>query len=246
MKHKPTEFIEPFAGGCIVGLNVAFKQLAGHVTLVELDESIAAVWQSIIYGNAERLVTKIVTFDLTPESAARELSKTSRGLEQKAFQTILRNRVNRGGIMASGAGMLKYGENGKGIKSRWYPETLKKRILDIVKIRERLTFAQENGLGVIERNANRSDVVFFIDPPYTVGSKQAGRRLYNCHEVDHEKLFRTASLLTGDFLMTYSNDERVHKLAQEYSFDTREIPMRNVHHAKMTELLIGRDLSWVK
>jgi len=39
----PTEFFEPFAGGAIVGLTVAAEALADHVTLVELDEEIAAV-----------------------------------------------------------------------------------------------------------------------------------------------------------------------------------------------------------
>jgi len=41
----------------------------------------------------------------------------------------VKNRVNRGGILAPGAGMIKQGEKGKGLKSRWYPETLKRRIL---------------------------------------------------------------------------------------------------------------------
>lgn len=246
MKPKPAEFIEPFAGGGIVGLNIAFKQLTGHVTLVELDEEVAAVWQTIIYGDAKRLADRIATFDLTLNSVKKELLAPPLNLEEKAFQTILRNRVNRGGILAPGAGMLRNGENKKGIKSRWYPETLKKRILEIIKIRERITFIKGDGLEVLRQNANRVNVVFFIDPPYTAGSKQAGRRLYTHHELDHEELFRVASTLTGDFLMTYSNDEKVRKLAQQHNFDTQEIAMKSNHHARMAELLIGRDLGWVR
>ncbi len=46
--------------------------------------------------------------------------------------------------------------------------------------------------------------------------------------------------------MTYDNAEGVKSLARKYHFDTYAIAMKNTHHAKMTELLVGRDLSWVK
>jgi len=68
---KPTKFIEPFAGGAIVGLTVAFEQLADLVILVERDEQVAAVWQTVINtkDGAEWLANRIVSFHLTPESA---------------------------------------------------------------------------------------------------------------------------------------------------------------------------------
>lgn len=44
--------------------------------------------------------------------------------------------------------------------------------------------------------------------------------------------------------MTYSNNENMKSLAQKYHLTTKEIAMKNTHHAKMTELLIGRSLEW--
>jgi len=246
IKPKPAEFIEPFAGGGIVGLHVAFRSLANHVILTELDEDVASVWHTMIYGDAERLAVRIATFDLTPDAVAKELSKIPHSVEERAFQTLLRNRVACGGILAAGAGVLRHGEHGKGIKSRWYPETLKKRVLEIAEIRECITFIRGDGLQVMKQYAHREDVVFFIDPPYTAGGKQAGKRLYTHYEIDHEALFRLISVLAGDFLMTSSNDKRVRQLVQQYNLDMHEITMKNNHHAKMTELLIGRDLSWGK
>ena len=52
---RPADFIEPFAGGAIVGLTVAFERLADHVTFVELDEQVASVWKTIIYGDYQWL-----------------------------------------------------------------------------------------------------------------------------------------------------------------------------------------------
>lgn len=240
--RRPAELIEPFAGGGIVSLTAAFEQLADHATMVERDEGIAAVWQTILEGNAEELASRIAGFDLCLESVREALGSPPRTLMNRAFATILRNRVNRGGILAPGASLVKNGENGRGLSSRWYPQTLAKRIMDIAETSDRITFVEGDGMEVMRENVRRSEAVFFIDPPYTVAAK----RLYNHWEIDHEKLFETAAMLSGDFLMTYDNDERVRDLASTHGFETREVAMKNTHHAKMTELLVSRDLSWLR
>jgi len=242
---RPAEFFEPFAGGGIVSLTVASEQLADHITMVELDWGVAAVWRTILNGDSKWLVDRITRFDLTTRTVEVALARRAQSLRERAFQTILKNRVNRGGILAPGAGRLKQGENGKGLHSRWYPQTLCKRILDIVSIRDRITFIQGDGLEILRQNAQYTNAMFFIDPPYTVAGKKAGSRLYAYHALDHEELFRLTARLSGDFLMTYDDAEEVRDLAQQYKFDMRTIPMKNTHHAKMTELLIGRDLHWI-
>jgi len=82
----------------------------------------------------------------------------------------------------------------------------------------------------------------FIDPPYTV----AGRRLYAYSQIDHEKLFREAARVKGDFLMTYDNAKPIREMAKQFGFDTHKIPMKNTHHTIMSELLIGRNLDWAR
>jgi DNA adenine methylase len=242
---KPTELIEPFAGGGIVSLTVAGEGLAEHVTMVELDEQVAAVWKTIL-EDAEWLAEKIVTFQLTYESLTETLSRKPRSIRERAFQTVLKNRTYRGGILAAGSAPLKYGENGKGISSRWYPETLKNRILEISAIRQRISFIEGDGLEVIKQNANCDDTVFFIDPPYTAGGKRAGSRLYTHSDLDHEELFRATSIIKGDFLMTYDATDDVRALARRFRFETELVAMKNTHHAAMKELLIGRNLDWVR
>lgn len=243
---RPVELIEPFAGGGIVSLTVAFEHLAEKVTMVELDDQVASVWKTILSEDREWLADRITTFNLAPETVSSILSSTPTTTREKAFRTILKNRVNRGGILAPGAGLVKNGENGRGLHSRWYPETLKRRILDIAQIRHRLNFVEGDGLSILRHNAHRANRVFFIDPPYTAAGKRAGSRLYTCAELDHEELFRVAGTLEGDFLMTYDNADEVLSLAREQGFDTLLVPMKNTHHARMTELLIGRDLSWAR
>ena len=46
--------------------------------------------------------------------------------------------------------------------------------------------------------------------------------------------------------MTYDNDPEVFAMAKARNFDTEVVPMKNTHHAKMVELLIGKDLDWAR
>lgn len=244
---KPiVEFIEPFAGGGIASLTVAFEQLAQRITMVELDEQVASVWQTILGEDGVWLAHQIADFQLTATTVEEVLKKPAQTLKERAFQTILKNRINRGGILAPGAGKVKTGEAGKGLSSRWYPNTLKKRILNIVAIRDRVAFIQGDGLHSLRQNLHRSDAVLFIDPPYTAGGKKAGKRLYLHSEVDHAELFELTSQLAGDFLMTYDDAPEVRALVARYSFDLETVSMKSTHHAEMNELLIGRNLDWLR
>ncbi|MCB0105770.1 MAG: DNA adenine methylase [Caldilineaceae bacterium] len=238
---KDKELIELFAGGGIVSLTAVFEKLVGCATMVELDEDVAAVWETITNGNAQWLADKIVTFNLTPETARHAIDQADKSLKQRAFATIVKNRVNRGGILADGASFVKHGENGKGIRSRWYPETLKRRILDIDLVRDRIHFIHGDAFEVCRKHGHRTNVVYFIDPPYV----KAGRRLYRHSDMDHTALFAQAAELAGDFLMTYDNAPEIRHLAEKHGFDMREVAMKTTHHDQKTELLIGRNLDWV-
>lgn len=246
LSYRPEEFIEPFAGGSIVGLTVAAEQLADHVVLVELDGDVASVWQTIIDGDGEWLATRILDFALSEKELEALLSAEPSNVQQRAFQTVVRNRVSHGGILAPGAGLLKYGENGRGISSRWYPETLARRIRRITTFRDRITFIHGDGMEVLRQRSAREEAIFFIDPPYTAAGKRAGRRLYVHSELDHEELFNIVERLRGDFLMTYDNAEGVRELAARHRFDAETVAMSNTHHVTMRELLIGRDLDWCR
>jgi DNA adenine methylase len=249
LDQLPTVLIEPFTGGGIVGLTAAFERLAEHVVLVELDSQVAAVWQTILGREAEWLANRILSFDMTLENARATLAETSGGTREQAFRTVLKNRTFHSGILAPGATFIKHGENGKGLKSRWYAETLAARIRAICEIRDRLTFICGDGIEVMREHARKKRAVFFIDPPYTAGSasgKRAGTRLYVHHELDHDRLFETSARLAGDVLLTYDDAVDVRELAVRYAFECECVAMKNTHHAKMTELLIGRNLSWLR
>lgn len=243
--RKPKTFVEPFVGGGIVALTTAFENLADHVVMVELDKNVAALWQTILSDDNDWLAQRVLDFDVTIESVRHELAKTPHDTKHLGFQTLLRNRTFHGGILANGSSVLKYGENGRGIKSRWYPKTLYTRLQNIKTVRDKITFVHGDGIEAIKEYSHHKSAFFFIDPPYTAAGKRAGTRLYNHSQLNHEELFVQAEMIRGDFLMTYDDAQEVAEMATHHFFEARKVPMMNTHHATMYELLIGRDLSWL-
>lgn len=240
-QHKPSVLVEPFAGGAMAGLTAAAENLAEHVFLGELDDDVAAVWKTIFQGKATDvawLSKQIIDFDVTLENVRPILDSTPTTIREQAFRTIVKNRVQRGGIMAAGAGLVKTGEAGRGLNARWYPETLVKRIDALQAIRERITFEQADAFEVIRRYADDEKAFFFVDPPYTAGGKKAGKRLYTHNEIDHEGLFALMACVRGSVMLTYDDAPEVRSLAERHGFRVEPIPMKNTHHEVIRELLI--------
>jgi DNA adenine methylase len=243
---KPELLVEPFVGGGIVSLTAVQENLVEKALMIELDVSVASVWKTILSDDVMWLSERIVKFNISQESVIDELSRTPESTRERAFQTILKNRTIHGGIMAPGSGLIKNGENGKGIRSRWYPDTLSKRIMEISRFKDRIQFLEGDGMDYFKDHEDNPRVIYFIDPPYTAGGKKAGSRLYTHCNLDHEALFRLTEPLSGSFLMTYDNAVEVAEMALHHGFDIEPIAMTNTHHAEMKELLIGRDLSWAR
>ena len=244
LEPRPSVLVEPFAGGGIVSLTAAAEGLTDRVVMVELDAEVAAVWKTALGRECEWLARTILEFDCTRDNVIAELSERPTSVRQQAFHTILKNRTYHGGILAPGSGLIKGGEKGKGISSRWYPSTLAKRLRFIRSIRDRIDFIEGDAFAVMDSYRDDERAVFFIDPPYTAAGKRAGRRLYRHNELDHEALMKSASEVRGDVLLTYDDAEGVRDLAAAVGFDVDTVSMQNTHLKKMSELLIGRDLSW--
>ena len=237
LDFRPEVFVEPFAGGGIASLTAVMDDYVDRAVLCERDPDISNLWQCML-DDAEELAQRVEGFVATPENVNRVFAGTGMSGMDAAFRTLLRNRVSRGGILAKGASVMKEGENGHGISSRWYADTLAARIRAMGNHAERFDFFQGDGASLVELCRYNGAAAFFIDPPYTAAGKRAGRRLYTYNDIDHEDLFTRMSRVRGVFMMTYDETPDVIQMARRRGFHLAKVAMKNTHHAVMYELLI--------
>jgi len=236
----PEILIEPFAGGAIVSLTAVMEDLVPTAVMVEIDRDVAAFWRSALECGA-MLSEWVRRFEPTYESLDRIQNETPCTVEEHGFRTLVLNRTRRGGILAPGASFSRHGENGKGLLSRWYPETLATRLAAIRQHSDKIAFLEGDGMKILPillRGWRRSAAVF-VDPPYTAsGGKRAGTRLYNHYSVDHAALFDLLANHDCNFLMTYDASPEIIELVRQHNFDAVYLSMKNTHHNRIPELVI--------
>lgn len=238
--NRPRMLIEPFAGGGIVSLTAVMEDLTDKCLMAEIDEDVAALWKAALYESRE-LVERVREFTPTRESV-EELSRLHpTNVVEHGFRTLVLNRTRRGGVLAHGASLTRKGENGAGLASRWYPNTLIRRLCAISEYAHRISFYETDGMNLLSSLLDQptGDVALFVDPPYTGdGGKRAGRRLYAHNEIDHSRLFSILEDSGANFLMTYDCSSEIESLIQQHRFHAVRVLMKNGHHALMPELVI--------
>ena len=242
LKPGPELLVEPFAGGAIVSLTAVMEELAARCLMAEIDSDVAAFWHAAIQHGPE-LAERMRGFTPTRETVSALEAMPPRNVIEHGFRTLVLNRTRRGGILAPGASLTRKGENGNGITSRWYPQTLQKRLAAITAHADRISFHETDGMQLLEsllaEGRSRDDYAVFLDPPYTsAGGKRAGTRLYTHTSINHARLFEMLADSQAHFLMTYDRSPEVVALIQRHRFCAVEVVMKNGHHARLPELII--------
>ena len=245
LRHvQPKQLVEPFAGGGIVSLTALKENLVDHCVMIELDPDVAVFWQMVLQ-QSEALAQRIETFELTRDHVEALDQETPSSPLDHAFRTLVRNRTRRAGILAPGATLIRKGENSKGLASRWYPKTLARRIRDIQPYSHRIDFRLGDAMTLLPNLLDDRDslTALFVDPPYTAGGSNAGKRLYNFHHLDHQKLFHLLAHQNNPFLMTYDETSEIKNLVARNGFHAEQVYRKNAHHKIQPELVITKE-SW--
>ncbi|MCE2471628.1 MAG: DNA adenine methylase [Anaerolineae bacterium] len=240
--ERPGLLVEPFAGGAIVSLTAVMENLVDEALMIELDKDVAALWKAALNHGPE-LAARISSFNLTRESVIELSRQCPADIVEHGFRTLVLNRTRRGGILANGASFTRKGENGAGIASRWYPNTLIRRLRAIAECAPRITFCETDGIQILDSLLGQphDDVAIFVDPPYTGGGgKRAGKRLYAHNDIDHARLFSMLAESNANFLMTYDRSLEIESLIESYKFTAVQVVMKSGHHARLPELVITR------
>lgn len=211
-------WVEPFAGGGGAGLSLLSRGSIEELWLVEKNPAIAAFWRVALREPADlihRVRSTRISMDTWGDSVGliAEVEAGGRAHDADlAFAALVVNRCSRSGMVGPKVGPIGgKGQEGKWtIMSRWYPETIERRIQSISALGSRIRVFEGCAMDHIEeisKSGFEDEVFLFVDPPYL----REGNRLY-AHGMTFDEHRRLAEALNGSpsrWLLTYDNERAV-------------------------------------
>lgn len=184
-------YVEPYAGGAAIGLELLLTDYARNIWLNDIDKSIYAFWYSILNHTKEFLL-KVKNVPLNIEEWHKQKSiyenAESNDLLTLGFASFFLNRTNRSGILTAGPiGGISQSGNWQ-IDARFNREKLCERIERISQYKHRINLSNEDAETFLKNIDLPTRSLVYLDPPYF----HKGQRLYKNHYFpsDHERISR--------------------------------------------------------
>ena len=219
-------YVEPFAGGCGLGLALLYGGYVSDVHINDLDPSIWAFWHSVLNhcGEFQHLIAVTpVTVEEWQHQREVYLAQDCSDPLALGFSTFFLNRTNRSGII-KGAGVIG-GLDQDGpykIDCRFNRDGLIRRVGRIAKYRTRIHLTGKDAVEFIgEALARLPESAFFcVDPPYVNKGSELYRSYYDSS--DHAVLAERVLQMDNPWIVTYDKDPVVASLYErrrQFEFD---------------------------
>lgn len=222
-------YIEPFAGGAGVAIQLLLDGDVNSIVINDYDKSIYSIWYSIL-NNTEKFISLIsntpITIDEWHKQKAIYLrNKNRQNSLEGAFATFFLNRTNVSGIISGGpiGGMNQTGKYK--IDCRFNKVDLIRKIRLIADRRENITLYRKDALeliDIINENYDTDSTLIFFDPPYYVQGKNLYLSFYSNNS--HKKLFEKIGILNDFYWITTYDyapqiSEIYHNVNQKYEYE---------------------------
>lgn len=242
--NEPFTYIEPFAGGAGVAVNLILDGMVSSVVINDHDKAIYSFWRAL-RDETEALIELIRNTPVTIEEWYKQKSiymEENRKYSLKlGFATLFLNRTNRSGII-NGAGPIG-GYEQKGtylIDARFNKEVVIKRIQYIAAHKKKILIYNKEIRSFITQILPRykDNALVYFDPPYFSN----GKRLYKnfLKYEDHVEIARYINKdVLCDWILTYDDVPQIHDIYSQYQYTTRRYSLNYsvANKGKGTELL---------
>jgi DNA adenine methylase len=204
---RPRLFVEPFAGGASVSLELLQRDLVDEVALGERDPLVADFWR-VLFREPEWLIDQIEKIDVSVETWRDFKYGVHNSERERALACLYLNRTSFSGILNRRAGPIG-GQKQKSeysIGCRFSPRMLARRIRQAAALAGRVRFVHrgrwEGAISRAKRSGLPGDSLFFyLDPPFY----EKADRLYSfCfEEKDHVRLRDFLLKLRSRWFLSY-------------------------------------------
>lgn len=210
-------YLEPYAGGAGVALDLLFHGVASHIHINDFDPALYDFWVSVTQ-HPDGLLKLLHDTPVTMEEWFRWRTvlrgEVEVGQVERGFATLFMNRTNRSGVLKGGVvgGLQQTGAYK--LDARFKKDVLAKRIEKIAQHAGSISVYNEDALKLLKRSSSflpRNSLVY-LDPPYYVKGQGLYRNFY-----DHEDHVAIAKLLlsqrfTRPWVVSYDSVDEIREM----------------------------------
>ena len=209
-------YVEPFAGGAGVALNLLFSATVDNIYINDKDRSVYAFWVGITQ-DTERFIERISHTEITmfEWEKQREIqrNKMDVSLFDLGFSTFFLNRTNRSGIIMGGAIGGKKQEGCWKLDVRFNKDKLIKKILKIASYKNQIHIENKDAIDFLNSTVSQLDInntLIYLDPPYYEKGKKLYMNSFN-HE-EHKNLYNQINAMKHLWIVSYDDHEKIHEI----------------------------------
>lgn len=209
----PELYVEPFAGGASVAIQLLHEGLVERIALGEKDPMVAGFWKTV-FTQPERLIAELRKLEPTLENWEYYRRTRPRSQLGWAIKCLFLNRTSFSGILSPTAGPIGgYKQSSDySIACRFPIERLANRIAQIATYADRVEFIHEGDWHDMFRRVGqlgvpREQVLYYLDPPFY----EKAERLYRYYfsEAEHQRLYEGLGNLDANYILSYDAAEPI-------------------------------------
>jgi DNA adenine methylase len=215
------EYVEPYAGGAAVALELLFHEYVSRVHINDLSRPIFSFWQSVL-NDPERLckLIKDTPLNMRVWDKQKKIFTNSNDYDDIAlgFATFFLNRTNRSGILNGGAIGGRDQSGPWKLDARFNRDELISRIGAIAKLKTRIRLTSMDAVSFLDAGsvAWPQKTLIYLDPPYYA----KGRDLYYDYyqHDDHVRVERYVAekMKLRNWIVSYDNVPTIRSLYKSY------------------------------
>lgn len=247
--HVDGTYVEPFAGGAGIALELLEKNVVSQIVINDYDKGIYSFWKAIL-TETDRFVQEIENVPLTMDEWNRQrniiVTSGNRYSFELGFATFYMNRTNRSGIIKGGViGGVDQTGNWK-MDARFNKESLIQRIQNIAKRKDVIHVYNKDVVSLIKNYLPKYEENAFVyfDPPYFVKGKQLYLNFFNYS--DHVRIEKVIDeFVNCDWVITYDDVPQIASIYSQHILRRFDLNYSVAVKRKASEIIIFKECEMI-
>ena len=246
--HLGGTYVEPFAGGAGIALELLEKGIVSDIVINDLDKGIYSFWRAIL-TETDRFINNIRNVELSIDEWNRQrerIDDCSRYSYELGFATFYLNRTNRSGIIKGGViGGIEQAGNWR-MDARFNREALIERIVKIASRKNHIHLYNKDVNSFIQNYLPKyqQNAFVYFDPPYFDKGKQLYLNFFSYD--DHVRIERMINnQVNCDWVITYDDVQEIADIYQNHILKRFDLNYSAAVKRKASEIIIFKRKSMI-